>query len=99
MDITKETILGLSIDQAKNFHQKVVEFLNNNYKAVIDGGLMDEVLMNEYKASVAKLDNSDIAAWLGNTLWQVVLCASANLAKGKTDAIYADLIKCVAEVV
>lgn len=84
MDITKETILGLSIDQAKNFHQKVVEFFNNNYKAVIDGGLMDEVLMNEYKASVAN--------WIMPTL-------PLGLAKGKTDAIYADLIKCVAEAV
>ena len=55
MDITREMIMALPVEQASKLYKTVVAFLENNLDAVLDAGLLDEVLYNEYKAGVVKL--------------------------------------------
>ena len=104
MDITKEMILGFSADQAKALHEKIAAFIDRNYADFLDAGLMDDILVNEYKAGVAKLsccNNStkETLAGLSTILWQVVECASECLAEGRKDSVYKDVIGIVAEAI
>lgn len=83
-------------------HNKVVEFIDRNYAAVIDNGLMDDVLVNEYKANVIKfsaqppLSDSEqvkLLRWLNFMLKQMTDCAKDNLAAGNPQPVFKTLLE------
>ena len=85
-------------------HESVVEFIDQNYAAVIDNGLMDDVFVNEYKANVDKLSSqpplSDCEQvkqfqWLDFMLKQMTECAKDNLAAGNPQPVFKALLECV----
>lgn len=99
MDITFEKIMSLPYDAAIVLHQKVVEFIDANNEAVLDAALMDDVLMSEYKAGVAKLNNQgeseekkELIGWLASVVWQMIECASSNIATGHQLPVYVDFV-------
>lgn len=99
MDITFEKIMSLLYDAAIVLHQKVAEFIDANNEAVLDAELMDDVLMSEYKAGVAKLNNQgeseekkELTEWLASVVWQMVKCASSNIATGHQLPVYVDFV-------
>lgn len=99
MDITFEKIMSLPYDAAIVLHQKVVEFIDANNEAVLDAALMDDVLMSEYKAGVARLNNNErseekkeLIGWLASVVWQMIECASSNIATGHQLPVYVDFV-------
>lgn len=102
MDITFEKITSLPNDAVIVLHQKVVEFIDANNEAVLDAELMDDVLMSEYKAGVTKLNNQgeseekkELTEWLASVVWQMIECASSNIAAGHQLPVYADFVSCL----
>lgn len=99
MDITFEKIMSLPYDAAIMLHQKVAEFIDANNEAVLDAELMDDVLMSEYKAGVARLNNNErseekkeLIGWLASVVWQMIECASSNIAAGHQLPVYVDFV-------
>ena len=87
-----------------NFIRVLLSSLTMNYAAVIDNGLMDDVLVNEYKANVDKLSSqpplSDCEQvkqfqWLDFMLKQMTECAKDNLAAGNPQPVFKALLECV----
>lgn len=85
-------------------HKSVVEFIDQNYAAVIDNGLMDDVLVNEYKANVDKLsaqqplsdsEQVTVLQWLDFMLKQMTDCAKDNLTSGNPQSVFKALLECV----
>lgn len=81
-------------------HKKVAEFVGANAEAVIDAAIMDGVLMSEYKAGVEKLIKQDnqgeelkeLEEWLTSVVWQMIECASSNIAAGHQIRVYIDFL-------
>ena len=101
-------IMELPFEQTGNLHEKIVAFMNKNYEAVIDSGLMDDILFEEYKDSVHKIGNvADMTDaekqaqlnWLCTLLWQMAESSSNNLIAGRMNPVYVDMLKCVADFV
>lgn len=102
MDITREMIMALPVEQAIKLHKTVVAYLESNLDTVLGAGLLDEVLYGEYRAGVEKLSGMDCdqqkqTGSLCSLLWPMVETAASNLSAGKTEQVYADFVKCVAE--
>ena len=85
-------------------HKSVVEFIDQNYAAVIDNGLMDDVLVNEYKANVDKLsaqqplsdsEQVTVLQWLDFMLMQMTDCAKDNLTSVNPQSVFKALLECV----
>jgi hypothetical protein len=85
-------------------HKSVVEFIDQNYAAVIDNGLMDDVLVNEYKANVDKLsaqqplsdsEQVTVLQWLDFMLKQMTDCAKDNLTSVNPQSVFKALLECV----
>ena len=90
--------------KTKILHDRVVEFIEQNYEAVIDYGLMDDILVREYKANVAKLEalhllpeaeQSKLLQWIDYMLKQMVDCANDNVAAGNPQPVFKALLDCV----
>jgi hypothetical protein len=86
----------------------VVAFVEANYGAILDAGLMDEVLMEEYKQSVIKLEEFKTASskekqkqaeQLGFVLWTMVDNASQNIASGRYNPVHVELLKAISEII
>lgn len=108
MDITKEMTMALPVEQARELHREVVVFVENNYEAVLDADLMDDILVREYRLGVEKLtsildpetDQTEIQRrTLDIILMQTVSCAADNLSIGRTIPIYKEFLSCVAETI
>lgn len=81
----------------KLLHDRVVNFIDQNYEAVIDNGLMDDILIREYKANVSKLEalhllpppeQDRLIQWIDYMLKQMVDCAKGNLAAGNPKPVF-----------
>ncbi len=82
-------------------HKRVVEFIDRNYIEVIDNGLMDDILFNEYKANVDNLyaqpplsDSEQVKQlqWLDFMLKQMKDCAKDNLLAGNPQPVFKALL-------
>lgn len=86
---------------AVNLHNRIVEFIDKNYSSVLDNGLMDDILVNEYRASVAKITNSStilelerlkLIKWLDFILCQMIGCAKDNMNSGNNKQVFKDFL-------
>lgn len=81
---------------------KINEFIDQNYEYVLDYGLMDVVLIDEYRASLVKLststdeqDKKKVCEWLEFMVNQIKECANDNISVGRKYPIYEACLNCV----
>lgn len=87
-----------------NQHNKIIVFIDKNYDAILDNGLMDDVLVNEYKTGVAKLDSietmsegdkKELMGWLDSIVNLMIQCATDNIAFGRTFPVFENFMGCL----
>ena len=105
MEIQEQTILQLSVPQAELFHSAVLEYLHRNIEAVLDYGLMDDIILNEYEANVNKLARNDSSETereqtkvnLASMLYSMLLTAQGHIDEGTPYPIFLDFLMFVIE--
>lgn len=91
----------MNIKEQILLHTIISVFIDRHYDDMLDYGLMDDILVNEYKAGIVKMDSMcaerlvNTARWLDTVLSQMVICAKDNLAVGRNYPIYSNFLRCV----
>ena len=85
-----------------SLYMGVLEFLKKNYAEVLDLGLMDDILFNEYKTCVNKLiitsekeESEKRRRWLDFIINQMFECSKDNLKVGRSYTLYINYLKLV----
>lgn len=106
ISITRDMIMALPRKEACNLHKKMAIFFDQNYESLLDAGLIDDVLVGEYKIGAVKLDKISKSYveeqkkqtdWLCTILWQMVESVSFNIASGHHNPIYSSLLQRLTE--
>ena len=101
MKIDKQNIITLTASQATLYHSLVLDFLRNNIADVIDYGLMDDILFQEYETNVNLLTKPDVgkaeldAAFgtLATILYSMMHYANEQIEEGVPYPIFSKFIQ------
>ena len=101
MNIDKQNIITLTASQATLYHSLVLDFLRKNIGDVLDYGLMDDILFQEYEANVNLLTKPDISkveldaafGTLATILYSLMHSANEQIEEGVPYPIFSKFIQ------